>query len=88
MKFATAPFGDCDRIAEIAMLLEIDAHDFEGPARVDRLFTGIALERPTDVDPVDLVVLTAARHTTKATGVCSTGCLKTRERGGAPGATS
>ena len=37
---------------------EVDGYDFEGPTRFDALFTGIALERPKGVDPVDIVALT------------------------------
>ena len=35
---------------------EIDGYDFEGPTRFDGLFTGIAVERPKDLDPNDLTV--------------------------------
>ncbi len=33
---------------------EIDGYDFEGPTRFDKLFTGIAVERPKDLNPNDL----------------------------------
>ncbi len=33
---------------------EVDGYDFEGPTRFDRLFTGIAVERPKDLNPSDL----------------------------------
>lgn len=32
---------------------EIDGYDFEGPTRFDKLFTGIAVERPKSLDPHD-----------------------------------
>ena len=32
---------------------EVDGYDFEGPTRFDKLFTGIALARPKDIDPDD-----------------------------------
>ena len=33
---------------------EIDGYDFEGPTRFDKLFTGIAVQRPKDLDPKGL----------------------------------
>jgi hypothetical protein len=33
---------------------DVDGYDFEGPTRFDKLFTGIAVERPKDLDPNDL----------------------------------
>ena len=33
---------------------EIDGYEFEGPTRFDGLFTGIAVERPKNLDPNDL----------------------------------
>ena len=33
---------------------EVDGYDFEGPTRFDKLFTGIAVERPKDLNPKDL----------------------------------
>ena len=33
---------------------EPDGYDFEGPTRFDKLFSGIAVERPSDLDPHDL----------------------------------
>jgi hypothetical protein len=32
---------------------ELDGYDFEGPTRFDKLFTGIAVERPRSLDPHD-----------------------------------
>ena len=29
---------------------EVDGYDFEGPTRFDKLFTGIAVERPAGID--------------------------------------
>ena len=33
---------------------EIDGYEFEGETRFDQLFTGIAVERPKNMDPHDL----------------------------------
>src|SRR5260221_14548388 len=33
---------------------EVDGYDFAGPTRFDKLFTGIAVERPRTLDPNDL----------------------------------
>ncbi len=30
---------------------DVDGYDFEGPTRFDKLFTGIAVERPKDLVP-------------------------------------
>jgi hypothetical protein len=38
---------------------EVDGYDFEGPTRFDKLFTGIAVERPNGVD---VVTLGSQRH--------------------------
>ena len=32
---------------------EIDGYDFEAPTRFDKLFTGLAVERPKGLDPHD-----------------------------------
>jgi hypothetical protein len=32
---------------------EVDGYDFSGPTRFDKLFTGIAVERPKTLDPGD-----------------------------------
>jgi len=33
---------------------EVDGYDFAGPTRSDKLFTGIAVERPKALDPNDI----------------------------------
>jgi hypothetical protein len=33
---------------------DVDGYDFSGPTRFDKLFTGIAVERPKSVDPNDM----------------------------------
>jgi hypothetical protein len=33
---------------------DVDGYEFEGPTRFDKLFSGIAVERPKDLDPNDL----------------------------------
>ncbi len=40
------------RVNEISV--EVDGYDFAGPTRFDKLFTGIAVERPTWIVPGDI----------------------------------
>ena len=63
---------------------EVDGYDFEAPTRFDKLFTGIAVERPVGVDegPLGSEGIGPEDTSMVTTGGCSKGV--SRKRGGVP----